>query len=122
MEYPGAVCTTTIFGVLPEIVDPDCATPLATRTPINEGTVLGGFELFPGPVIQVVPHPGGSALRVFANPLNAFGAAPPLSALSVLQSELQKVTAPAALWSPMTKEPLARKANRMVLALSEDGR
>ena len=115
---------TTILFASPEIFGPDFVTFVATSTPMYAGTVAGGFELFPGPVVQVMPHLGDSAESVAAKPLKLAGADPPLRWLSVDHCALQKVTlAPVcALWSPTTKAPLARNANRIVFALADAGR
>src|SRR6266849_7808697 len=108
----------------PEIFEPDFVTLLDTRMPMYAGTAAGGFELFPGPVVQVMPHFGGSAERVAAKPLKLAGAAPPLRLLTFDHFAPQKVTlAPIwALWSPTTKAPLAGNANRRVLAPADAGR
>src|SRR5713226_1093467 len=108
----------------PEIVEPDFTTLLDTSTPMYVGTVAGGFELAPGGVVQVMPHFGGSAEGAAAKPLKLAGAAPPLSLLTLDHFAPQKVTlAPiCALWSPITKAPLARNANTTVFPLADAGR
>src|SRR5262245_52515801 len=89
------------------MVEPFCATELATTTAISDGTLLGGWALLPVCPAQVPPHVGVVGLNAVANPLKLFGAKPPLSRLSSAQSEPQKVTVlpSAALRSPITKLP-----------------
>lgn len=68
----------------PEIVLPDWLTLLVTITPMNDGNGPGGAdELLPEPAVHVPPQDGGVVLVVAAKPLNADGAAPPLSLLRV---------------------------------------
>ena len=73
------VSTTIIFFTFPVIVDPLFTTELETITAINCGIVGGGFELLPGPLVQVLPHVGIAV--PFSKPLNAFGPDPPLIGL-----------------------------------------
>ncbi len=54
--------------------------------------MAGGLELLPGPVVQVMPHFGGSAESVTAKPLKLAGAVPPLSLLTFDHFAPQKVT------------------------------
>ena len=75
--------TITILEMSPEIVGPDLVIELEAITAMNGGTVAGGGELFPGWVTQVPPQVGGVKLVSSAKPLNAAGAAPPLSEFSV---------------------------------------
>jgi len=105
----------------PEMVGPDFVTLVDARTPMYAGTLAGGFELAPGPVVQVRPHFGGSTESVEAKPLKLAGAGPPLRLLSCDHFAPQKVTlAPiCALWSPTAKAPLVRNANRKVFALAD---
>src|SRR5712692_9122158 len=101
--------------MLPEIVDPDWLTELATSTAMKAGSgALGGRELLPGRVDQDPPQSGGLLLRVSAKPWKLFGAPPPLNAFTLAHWALQKVTAPVALRSPTTNEPLAGKAKMSV--------
>src|SRR5438128_1110527 len=65
-------------GVLPEICEPDLVIELDTITAMYAGRGgFGGPALFPGSVLQLVPHAGVFGLS--AKPLNEAGAAPPLS-------------------------------------------
>jgi hypothetical protein len=117
--------TTTILGTLPEIVEPDLLIALETTTPINAGSVFGGFELLPGPVVHVSPHTGGLVLTAEAKPLKLGGALPPLSAFWLDHVALQNVTVfgpTTAVWSPNTNEPWSRNAKMIVFADAEDGR
>lgn len=61
------------------MVGPDLVIELEAITAMNEGTVAGGFELFPGSVLQVPPQAGGVALVWSAKPLKAAGEDAPLS-------------------------------------------
>jgi hypothetical protein len=99
----------TILGTSPEMVEPDFVIELEAITAMNEGTLSGGFELFPGLLVQLPPQVLGA---VSANPLKALGAAPPLSELTFAHFVPQNVTVlpTAASRSPITKEPLSRKA------------
>src|SRR5438046_5125626 len=97
----------------PEMTDPAFTTLVGTSTPMYAGGApLGGPELFPGRVVQVMPQAGGSALRRSANPLKLAGAGPPLSWLRADHCAPQKVTCPptGALRSPTVKPPRARNA------------
>ena len=117
--------TTTILRTSPETVEPDIRTLVDTSTPIYDGKgEAGGSELFPGPVVHVMPQFGGSAVSVLVNPLKLGGAAPPLRVFSVGHCALQNVTLVpiGAFRSPMSKAPLARNAKIIVFALADDGR
>jgi hypothetical protein len=70
-----------ISAVSPEIVDPDLLIELATATTMIRGRVAGGFELFPGSVVQFSPQTGG-LVDPSAKPLKLGGAEPPLIGLS----------------------------------------
>src|SRR5579872_6139086 len=97
--------------VSPEMVEPDFVIELATITPMYEGSgPPGGDALLLGPVVQLVPHTGGTALS--SNPLNDDGVGPPLRVLSFDHWAPQNVTAvPLALLpSPITKPPPGGKA------------
>src|SRR6476646_10101256 len=110
----------------PEIVLPLLVTELATTTPMNCGNGgATGLPLFPGDTVHVPPHAGGVALKADANPLNAFGALPPLSALRSAHCAPQNVTsvagvAAAAVRLPSTKAPRSRNANTVAVAVSDD--
>ena len=97
----------TTFGMLPEIVDPDCVIELATMTFMNDGTLLGGPELLPGLLVQAPPQIGGFGLAALAKPLKPAGAGPPLSELRSAHCSPQNVTRlpTTALPSPITKLP-----------------
>src|SRR5437879_2010682 len=114
----------TILGTSPEIVAPDLVTGLEAITAMKGGTLAGGPELFPGSVIQLPPQVGGAVLVWSANPLKARGAGPPLRELTFAHCAPQKVTVlpTAALRSPITKEPLPRKAKTTTASVSDDGR
>ena len=76
-------------AVFPEIVLPDLVLVPATRTPMNDGIVAGGDELFPGDDDHGPPHGAGGVLvgrlTVPANPLKDAGAPPPDRLFSVAQ-------------------------------------
>jgi hypothetical protein len=116
------VLTTTIFVTLPEIAGPDFVTEGVTRTAIKLGIVVGGLELPPGDVFQVIPHFGDE--RVSAKPLKLAGASPPLKPFNFAHCAPQNspLVPTAAFWSPRMKAPLVRNANEIVLALAEEGR
>jgi hypothetical protein len=84
----------------------------------------GGSELLPGPVVQVIPQFGGSAVSVLVKPLKLGGAAPPLRPFSAGHCALQNVTLDpiVAFRSPISKAPLARNAKMIAFALADDGR
>ena len=65
------------------MVGPDLVIELEAITAMNEGTVAGGFELFPGSVVQVPPQADGVGLVWSAKPLKAAGAEPPLREFTV---------------------------------------
>ena len=68
----------TMCTVLPEIVDPDIEIELDTITAMKVGSgPAGGGVLLPGSVDQVTPQAGAGG--VSSKPLNAAGAAPPLT-------------------------------------------
>ena len=104
--YPGSVRTTTMWTIVPEIVDPDLEIELETITAMKAGTVPGGPALLPGPVDQRVPQVAGT-LGLFAKPLKLSGADPPLSEFSFAHWAPQNVTCEPtpADWSPTTKAP-----------------
>ncbi len=106
------------------MVEPALVMVPETTTPMYRGTVAGGIALSAGLAVHVPAHEGGWVLGLEAKPLKLAGAVPPLKEFSVDQIGLQNVTAvPAALfWLPITKEPRARNAKTMVVALAEDGR
>src|SRR2546422_6148765 len=108
----------TTLGTSPEMVGPDLVTGLEAITAMKGGTLAGGPELFPGSVIQLPPQVGGAVLVWSANPLKARGAGPPLRELTFAHCAPQKVTVlpTAALRSPITKEPLLRKAKSVIFA------
>src|SRR2546425_1897190 len=105
----------TILGTSPEMVAPDLVIELEAITAMKGGTLSGGFELFPGRLVQIPPQVCGA---VSAKPLKALGAGPPLSELTLAHCAPQKVTElpMAALRSPITKEPLPRKAKSLIFA------
>src|SRR5437773_4548128 len=106
-SYPGAVCTTTIRTMSPEIVEPDCAMELDTITAMNGGTRFGGPELLPPRVVQLPPRLGGFGLNEFVKPLKLAGAEPRLNEFNLSHCAPQKVTRlpTTALRSPMAKAP-----------------
>src|ERR1041385_2337394 len=102
--------------MLPDTVAPDLPMELDAITPIKGGTAAGGFELFPGRLIQFPPQLGGTVLVWLAKPLKASGAEPPLSPLIFAHSAPQKVTdwpIPVSI-SPTTKEPVPVNARVLV--------
>ena len=119
--YPGFVWTMTIMGTLPEMVGPVFVTELEAITAMYEGTLSGGFELFPGSLVQLPQQLCGA---VSANPLKALGAGPLLSEFTFAHCAPQKVTVlpTAALTSPITKEPLLGKAKTTTASVSEASR
>lgn len=72
------------------MVEPDFVIALETMTAMFVGMVAGGFELLPGRLIQVLPHAGNAVPS--SNPLNPFGAEPPLIGLFCDHCEPQKFT------------------------------
>ena len=77
----------------PEMVLPLFVTELTTTTPMNAGNGgATGLPLFPGDAVHVPPQAGGVALTAEANPLNALGALPPLSASRSAHCAPQNVT------------------------------
>ena len=105
-EYPGLTRTITMNGLEPVIVAPDFVTLLVTSTAVYSGTLTVGGGLLPPLVLHVPPHTVGPA-GMFANPLNEFGATPPLTAFRRYQSSAQKVAVvpEVALPSPITTLP-----------------
>jgi hypothetical protein len=87
------------------MTDPDFAIELATITLMVDGSVAGGPELLPAPLVHVPPQSAGSGVVVSAKPLKIEGAGPPLSLLDLAHWAPQKVTCcpTTALTSPMTK-------------------
>jgi len=71
------------------MVSPDLEIALDAITAMKEGTLSGGFELFPGSLVQFPPQLCGA---VVANPLKEFGADPPLSELSFAHCAPQNST------------------------------
>ena len=69
----------TIRLTFPVMAEPFFCTELDTITAINLGIVVGGLELLPGWLVQVLPQGGSKTL--FSKPLNEFGAGPPLIGL-----------------------------------------
>src|SRR5919106_4285261 len=101
----------TISVTLPLMVDPVLVIWFETITAMYGGTAAGGPELLPGSVVHMAPQPGTAWL--FSKPLNAFGAGPPLSALSFAHCAPQKFTVvpgTCGVRSPMTKAPPAGNA------------
>src|SRR5687767_3798862 len=96
---------------MPLTTDPSCVTLPVTITPMNCGTVAGGFELLPGALVHAWPQVG--APLPFSQPLNASGADPPVMGLFCDHCAPQKFTrAPgSAATSPTTNAPLAGKSN-----------
>ena len=88
---------TTSIGMLPEIVPPDCVIELAAITVMNGGTLLGGVELLPVPLVHVPPQAAGFGLVELAKPLKLWGAVPPLREFTEAQCAPQNVT-----WLPTT--------------------
>jgi hypothetical protein len=82
----------TVFGTFPEITEPDLVIELATITVILGATVAGGGALLPGSVLHMPPQAGGLGVITSAKPLNAAGAAPPLTLFSFDHCALQNVT------------------------------
>ena len=103
--------------MLPVIVEPDSVIELDTITAINEGTLFGGPELFPGSVVHMPPRLGGCVLVEFAKPLKLDGAGPPLNEFNLAHCAPQKVTLVprAALPSPITKLPPATTTKTVAL-------
>ena len=91
--------------MLPEITGPDFVIELATITLMVDGSVAGGPELPPAPLVHVPPQNAGLGVVVSAKPLKADGAGPPLNALDFAHFAPQNVTCcpTTALRSPMTK-------------------
>src|ERR1043165_8198528 len=100
-----------MWTVAPVIAGPDLPIDEDTITPMNVGIVGGGPELFPGEVVQIVPHAGVAALS--SKTLKGGGAFPPPSALCLSHCAPQKVTLvrrAVPTPSPMTNEPPAANA------------
>src|SRR5688500_15915011 len=93
------------------MTDPSFVTLLVTITPMNCGTVGGGFELLPGRDVQVWPHVG--AALPSSQPSNASGAEPVLVGLLFAHCAPQKLTRTPgeATRSPTTNAPPAGNAN-----------
>src|SRR5438093_947590 len=88
-------------GVVPVICEPFFTAESVEITPMNAGNgPAGGGALLPGSVLQVAvgPHVGWAGL--FAKPLNAAGAVPPVRTFRLAHWAPQKVTA-----FPMPLEP-----------------
>src|SRR3954447_18476882 len=91
----------TIRGRSPLMSEPSCVTFVATMTAMYDGSADGGFELFPGSVVQLAL----AGTTPFAKPFNPAGPSPPLRALTFDHCAPQKVTLPLAVKSPTTKSP-----------------
>ena len=91
--------------MLPEMPDPDLVIELATITLMVDGSVAGGPELPPTPLVHVPPQNAGLGVVFSAKPLKAEGAGPPVNLLDFAQFPPQNVTCcpTTALRSPMTK-------------------
>jgi hypothetical protein len=98
---------STMSGMLPAIVEPDCVIELAAITVMKGGMLLGGPELLPGSLVHVPPQVGGFGLVELAKPLKLRGAAPLLSEFNRAHCAPQNVTwlPTTALRSPITKLP-----------------
>src|SRR2546421_2270984 len=113
---------------VPLIVLPDCETELATTTPMYEGTVSGGFPLFPGRAVNAVPHSSGGlidgSVTPEAKPLNEAGAWPPERLFRLDHEWLHQVTvfepAPATVASPRVNAPRLGKAKTITWSLSDE--
>ena len=68
--------------MLPAIVEPDFVAVLAAIAAMYDGTVLGGPELLPGPLVHVPPQSTGFGAVELAKPLKLLGAWPPLREFS----------------------------------------
>src|SRR3954468_2943341 len=88
-------------GRSPLMTEPAWVTFVATMTDMYDGNAVGGFELFPGSVVQLAL----AGTTPFAKPLKAAGPSPPLIALTFAHWAPQKVTFPVALRSPTTNSP-----------------
>src|SRR3954447_3602729 len=94
----------TMWAMSPEICDPDFVDLLVTMTAMNAGSgPAGGGALLPGSVLHVPPHTGAETFR--AKPLNDDGAELALRTFTFHHCELQKVTVPVVLLSPITNAP-----------------
>ncbi len=91
--------------MLPEMTDPCFVIELDTITLMVDGSVAGGPELPPAPLVHVPPQIAGSGVVFSAKPLKAEGAEPPLNLLDFAHCAPQNVTCcpTTALRSPMTK-------------------
>jgi hypothetical protein len=83
---------TTIFLLLPLMMDPDFVIELDAITVIKVGTLAGGPEPFPGSLLQTPPQGGVVPPIELAKPLKAEGAAPWLSVFIFAHCEPQKYT------------------------------
>lgn len=101
--------TTNTSAVFPAIVAPDWVIELEAITSMNCGTVAGGFELLPGPLVQRSPHLGGLLGTLVAKPLKLAGGDPEPRLFSDGHRAPQKVTLrpTVASWSPITNDPCA---------------
>ena len=79
-----------MWRIVPVITEPDFCTLSVTRTWMRLGSVGGGNALLPGRVVHLAPQV--MLVGLSAKPLNADGATPPLSTLSFVHWEPQKVT------------------------------
>ena len=64
---------------------PDFVIELATITLMVDGSVAGGPELPPAPLVHVPPQNAGLGVVFSAKPLKAEGAGPPLNLLDFAQ-------------------------------------
>jgi hypothetical protein len=78
--------------MLPETPGPDFVIELATITLMVDGSVAGGPELPPEPLVHVPPQKAGLGVVVSAKPLKAEGAGPPLNELDFAHFAPQNVT------------------------------
>ena len=91
--------------MLPATPGPNFVIELATITLMVDGTVAGGLEVIPVPLVHVPPQNGGLGEVFSAKPLKEEGAEPPLNLLDFVHFAPQNVTRcpTTALRSPMTK-------------------
>src|SRR5262245_7286879 len=114
--------------MLPEKLLPDSAIELATSTPMYDGTLPAGSELFPVDVAQAPPQAGGFDPSALAKPLKEGRIAPPERLFRSVDEWLHQVrlvegVAAATVWLPSTNPPRAVRANTAACcAESDDGR
>src|SRR4051794_30104854 len=113
----------TIDGLLPVMVAPFFTTELVDSIAVYCGTAPAGGALLPPGDVHEPPQVVGPAGE-FEKPLNAVGAAPPLTVLSVDQLLPQNVTLlpTAELPLPTAKFPPFVQSKMIVAALADDGR